>query len=288
VLPEVIRVIESRIRDLPTLPTVATRIFEVSNNPETTIEDLRKIIATDPVVSSRVLKLVNSAYFGYPQKIDSLSKAILILGFNNIRALAMSVSIMEMYHEPSGARRLSYAEVWKHAVGTAFCGRALALNALPRYAEQCFVAGLLHDIGIIIIDQCFPKDYSRVIKEAGDRGVPFHIAEQDILGYTHTEVCGFIAKKWLLPTTLAEAITGHHDPSLSTEHRKLALTTHTADVLARIRGFGDYGDNATFSMASIVPEARILFHVREDFPDTYLETIDFELREAARLVKISL
>lgn len=282
--PEVLQVIESKIKDLPTLPSVAMHIIEVSRNPEATVEELKAVISGDLVVSARVMKLVNSAYFGFPRQISSLSKAIVILGFNNVRALAMSVSIMDMYRPRAGKQRLNYQELWKHTVGAAAASRALALNAMPRAAEQCFMAGLLHDIGVIVLDQSFPNEYAAVLRYQEEKQAPLYVAEQAILGYTHAEVGGFVCEKWLLPPALVQAIAGHHDPGMAEDTDKTILIAHTADIITKMRGFGDFGDNAYYTLDSIHPDARLLFHVKEDFPPGILEFVNAEFQEAERLL----
>lgn len=266
--------ISAKIKDLPTLPTIATKILEVTENPESTVDDLKQVIVMDQVVSARLLKAVNSAFFGFPRKIDTISQAIVILGFNNVRSLALSVSILGAFSSKHIAGGMDLNNLWKHAVGTAFIAQALSRMLGMRKSEHFFVAGLLHDIGFIPMQQTAPRDLGMVVQHSQKNIMPIYKAEMDLLGFTHADVGCFIAEKWLLPGTLKEPIACHHPPFRDLEFPETTLAVHAADVLCKVRGFGGYGDNESTTPDSIDEKARRMFNILDNMPaeaESYLE-----------------
>jgi len=276
-------IIERRIKDLPTLPVVATRIFEVTNDPESSVDDLKEIISTDQVVTGRILRAVNSAYYGFPRQVDTLSKAIVILGFNNVRSLALSVSIMEMYTKKS-ATGFNYQELWKHAVGTAFCARALAKVHHPRDMEKLFIAGLLHDIGLVALNQCFPKDFVVVLKEVHKSHRPLNLVEQEKFNFNHGDIGQYIADRWLLPKGLTQAIGLHHSPQKATfEDKPLVWAVHTADFICKRFGFGDFGDSTMYDYKMAFRPALDMYGITEKGAEGEINDILIKDIEEARV-----
>lgn len=278
--------ISAKVRDLPTLPTIAVQIFKVTNDPEATIEQLKDIISTDQVVTARILRAVNSAYYGFPRQTDTLSKAIVILGFNNVRSLTLSVSMMEMYPQKSPTK-FDYGELWTHAVGTAHCARAIARIHNPRNAEQFFVAGLLHDIGIIALNQCFLSEFMDCAADAQRRKRPLFGAETEKFEFNHADVGGFTADKWLLPEPLVQAIAFHHSPQDAGVNTQIVYAVHAADIICKTLSFGDYGDNEPFPLASIFEPARAMFGITpQKLPEELEKLCREDLREAAGFINI--
>ncbi len=254
--------ISSSVKDLPTLPGVAMRILNATSNPDTTVDELKRIISSDQIVAGRILRAVNSAYYGFPRQIDTLSKAIVILGFNNVRTLTLSVSMMEVF--PRGVHDgFDFGQLWAHAVGTAHCARALARITAPRIAEQLFVAGLLHDIGYIAMYKCFRDDLLKCVKTAIKEQRPFYEVENDVFGFDHSDVGGFVAETWLLPAGLARSISKHHCPVKEVDNLEFVYGIHVADILCKALGFGDYGDNAPFTMNMMFEPASNMYGIRD-------------------------
>ncbi|HOO56333.1 MAG TPA: HDOD domain-containing protein [bacterium] len=278
--------IEGRVKDLPTLPSIAAQIFNVTNNPESSVDDLSEVIGMDQVVAGRILKAVNSAYYGFPRKIDTLSKAIVILGFNNVRSIALSVSVMDLFSGASPTK-FNYSELWKHALGTAHCMRALARKHDPRSIEQYFVAGLLHDIGFIAMNHCFKEDFMNAVNSAIQQNRPFYEVEVEKFEFDHTDVGRFVADKWLLPGTLSQAIGLHHRPHEAEENIDIIYAVHVADIICKTKDYGDYGDNKTFTWKSIYKPAAEMFGISEEGPaDELAGLIDEDLAEASDFLSV--
>lgn len=278
--------IEANIKDLPTLPTIATRIFEVTNDPEATVDDLKEIISTDQVVAGRILRAVNSAYYGFPRQIDTLSKAIVILGFNNVRSLALSVSIMEVFSKKS-ASGLNFGELWKHAVGAAFCARSLARKYIPRDIEKIFIAGLLHDIGIVAMGQSFPEEYAKILDSVKASGKMLYALEDEAFGFNHANVGQFMADKWLLPGTLSSAIGVHHNPAMAEpENQAICYAVHAADYLCKVYEFGSYGE-ADAEFKQTYRPAMDMFNITDQGCDDAMQKLlDNDIEEASTFLNI--
>ncbi|HOC90881.1 MAG TPA: HDOD domain-containing protein [bacterium] len=278
--------IVDKIRDLPTLPSTVAQIISVTNDPEASVEDLKKIIEADQVVAGRILRAVNSAYYGFPRQVDTLSKAIVILGFNNVRSIALSVSIMELFPMKS-PNSFSYNQLWAHAVGVAHCARSIARVFNPRQTEQYFVAGLLHDIGLVAMNQCFPDDFINCYNSAIKQKRPLFEVEVERFEFDHADVSQFVADRWLLPSTLSTAIGLHHRPHEANDNDKIVYAIHTADIICKTMAFGDYGDNAPFSLDSIYKPAAKMFEITPEGPSGNLKKILAEdLKEAEGFVKL--
>ncbi len=277
--------IEQNVKDLPTLPAVATKIFEVTNDPEASVDDLKDIIAMDQVVAGRILRAVNSAYYGYPRQINTLSQAIVILGFNNVRSLALSVSIMEMFSGREGG--FDFSQLWIHAVGTAFCARALARLFNPKSVEQYFVAGLLHDIGLVAMNRCFPEKFAECLSSVGKDGRPLYIHERETFEFNHADVGCVMANTWLLPQNLTDTITFHHEPQKAEDNRNIVYAVHVADILCKVNNFGDFGDNESFDYSTIYEKAADMYHIGPDGPkEEVLKEVEADIEEASGFINI--
>ena len=269
-IEEVIR----QVRDLPTLPEVVIRVAEMVNNPHASAKDLGKIIAHDQVQTARLLKLVNSSYYGFPRDITKVTTAIVVLGFNSIRQLLLSSAVFEMFENEKidGFRRI---ELLRHAVATAIASRTIGKYLAHPELEELFVAGLLHDIGKVVMDSYFHEEYATVIERAVEEEITFHSAERDLLDYDHTIVGQMLAKHWRLPEKLAMMIANHHHPASAGRYGRDTAIVHLADILARAKQFGSGGDHVmpeldpwSWEILALDPAklGPILADVEEEYP----------------------
>lgn len=234
-----------KVEKLPTLPGIAMQIIQMANDPRRSADDLSKIILSDVALSAKVLKMVNSAYYGIRNKVGSVKQAIVILGFNTIKSLALSTAIMDKFATTGTIEGFSRGEFWKHSLGVAITNRILARRLVRQkdMEENYFMAGLLHDIGKIILDQYFHEDFLRVLGHMRGTGLSFYRAEIEVNGLTHTEIGGMLATQWQLPDELISAIRFHHSPENRPEHQSIIAATHFSNILCKTKGFGSGGDN---------------------------------------------
>ncbi|GAB4318440.1 MAG: hypothetical protein Kow0074_07640 [Candidatus Zixiibacteriota bacterium] len=225
-----------QIDRLPTPPVVFSQINRVLTNPQASAYDVAKIIAEDPATSARVLRMANSAYYGLSQPVVSVRQAVVILGMEAIRSLVLSSSVMEAFK--GAAPDDEYQEnFWRHSLATASAARVLhgfkLSDQVMRGGEEGFSAGLLHDIGKMVLVWQLPELYARVTSHPDFGVVDDQHVEREVMGVTHGEIGGYLAGRWNLPESLCLAITHHHDLDASTGGNcRLAKVVHVADYLA--------------------------------------------------------
>lgn len=233
----------AKIDKLPTLPVAATKIVQVVNNPNTTARDVNQLISTDQALAAKVLKLVNSAYYGLSNKVASITQAVVILGFNTIKSLALSASVLDSF---SSAELSTFKreEFWKHSLEIGVGAKLIAnlIKVPTKDQEEFFLAGLLHDMGKVVMDQYLHEEFSEVVGLTKDTGCAFLQAEREVLGgLTHADIGKLLAEKWNLPGNLQEAIAFHHDP-LQAKNGPHTVAVHFADILCKSKHIGFSGD----------------------------------------------
>jgi len=228
-----LRNITSRITNLPTLPSVVNTIVKLTSDPETRIKDLAEVIRSDQSLAMKVLKMSNSAFYGFSRKVVAIETAVKILGFKTLKNLVLSVSAAALFGEK---RNEEFEEkLWNHSLFTAVTAREFAMNTKYRMlAEEVYVGGLLHDIGKKIINDRFPYFYKRLAMLAAKKNVKEIAIENEALGFDHSDVGSYLAERWYLPVSLVEAIAHHHFPMLSERFQKYTYIIHIADILSKI------------------------------------------------------
>jgi putative nucleotidyltransferase with HDIG domain len=227
--------LEKKLADLPPLPAVVARIMESVNNPETSASDLNRLIAMDQGLSSKVLRIVNSAYYGFPKRISTITNAVVILGFNTVRNLVLGVSAFGLLNQKGIPYGLNRAKFWEHSVATALAGSIMAKRRLIKMRtapEEAFIGGLLHDIGTLFLDSYFPVQYAVAMAFAAREKKASWEAEGMVLGIDHVTVGKRIGEYWNFPPHLIAMIYGHHEPGKQKEHYDLTAIIHAADWLA--------------------------------------------------------
>ncbi len=219
------------VKNLPTLPGIVIKLSKMAEDPETTTEQMGKVISKDHILAAKLLKLVNSAFYGFPQRISSLSSAIILLGFNVIKSLIISASIFEVMENED-------MELWGHSLGCAVICSILAKRLGLSEPEEISTAGLIHDIGKVAIKMELPKENSMIDRLVMERQISRYEAEQEILGLDHSEVGGWLARSWNLPNKLIEPVSCHHDPRLAKEEQLASSIVHFSDIMIRGMGYG--------------------------------------------------
>ncbi len=214
----------AEIKEISTLPHVMMRIMEIITNENSSAADLAEEIAKDASLTAKILKMVNSAYYGFYREIAKVSDAVIVLGFNEIRRLSLAISVFDMFE----GHRL---EFWNHSFACAAMSDILAKERLLQ-DQGAFTAGLLHDIGKSILDQYFSDMFNAVQELMTERSICAHEAEMELYGFDHAEIGYWLAERWNLPVTLGEAIRYHHRPEAATEMPELAQLVHLADRLS--------------------------------------------------------
>lgn len=232
-----------RVGQLPTLPPVALRILSLVEDTRSAVQSLSEVISKDPALTARVLRLVNSSYYGLPYRVSTVSHAVALLGFDTVRSLALGLSIFGLFEGKSRGRLLDRDALWMHSLTAAVAAKRLAQRVKYSLPEEAFVAGLLHDMGRFILDEYFPGEIERVLLAVRDGAVHLCEAERQILGFDHAQLGGLLAQRWGLPPTLVQAISGHHQPLQISSSQELLDPTLTAVVALAGQLTGDLGEN---------------------------------------------
>jgi len=265
------------VGDLPTLPTVATEIIALANSPKTNAADVGKMIEQDQALTAKVLRLVNSAFYGFPGQIKSIQHAVVIIGFNKVKNVVVTASVFDLSKGRS-SENLDLPRFWRHSLGAAI-GAKVASKTLGGglQPDDAFVGGLIHDIGKLILDQFLTADYTPALAMARDQGMLLLDAEKEVLGFNHAVAGSWIAEKWRLPQPLQHAIRQHHTPTQARENREMVCAVHLGDILCRALGIGNGGDARIPEIQAPVWQQ---FNLTPAFLDESLQTMIEELRKA--------
>ena len=232
----------SKVRTFPSLPMIVHKITELVNTPETSAKDIEAVIAKDQVLTGKLLRLVNSPFYGFPQKVTTISRAVGIIGFEALRNLIFSSSVINLFRS-EGSEIFRPAEFWKHSVGTALAAKELARHLGEKQVEEFFVGGLMHDIGKLVHEEYFGDPFRQACSLAIRNDMLLLQAEQEVLHFTHDQTGGLLLKQWNLPLKVVAMVRFHHQPTQAGECQKEAGVIHLADILCRAKGLGSGGDN---------------------------------------------
>jgi putative nucleotidyltransferase with HDIG domain len=242
---DAIRKIENYIQKMPSLPTTVAKVLEVCNNPRTSPADLNHVISLDPVLVGRVLKLINSAYYGLGQQVTSLVRAIIMLGINTVKNLALSSAVLHNLSSKKDFQALDMEGFWRHSLCVGVAAKVIAKRrgVDPKQAEEYFAAGLLHDIGKIPLNAVLAKDYVMTVSASDRERISLHSAEQRIIGIDHAKAGSMIAAAWRLEGAVGDAIARHHDYLAYTgPHKDILYSVVLANRFASVMEIGFSGN----------------------------------------------
>jgi len=224
------------IKTLPTLPAVLSRIMATTADPNASALDLSRHVASDQSLTATLLKLVNSAYYGHYRQIDSITTAIVMLGFHEVRNLALAATAFRTF--PKGHPDFDRSQLWRHSLATAMAAESLS-KMVSAPTGGCFVSGLLHDIGKVALDVVHPRLFRDAAHQARAEARFIRETELEVLGLTHAEAGGILAERWDLPHAVVEAVRYHHEPELGKLDSSLTTIIALADYVTYQAGLGE-------------------------------------------------
>ena len=251
------------VKDLPTLPAVLEEVSKLLEDPNSSTQQIAKLISRDQVLSAKVLKMVNSPIYGFPGRISTIQHALVLLGFNVIKGLIISTSVFELM-------TTSMVGLWEHSVGCAMACNAIAREAGFKEPEEYAVAGLLHDLGKVIVALQMPAAKEEIDAMVRQEELLYLDAEKKVLGFGHDRINAWVADHWNLPLNLKIGIAGHHRPVTAQHYPKMACVVHVGDVLVRTLELGSGGDD---QVPRLDPDALALLQLDLGQVDKVLEVV---------------
>ncbi|MCG6551428.1 MAG: HDOD domain-containing protein [Candidatus Magnetominusculus sp. LBB02] len=233
------KVILSYIEKVPALSPTIAKIVTLTSNDTSSAVDLVQAIKLDPALTAKVLNLINSSYFGMPQEVTSINRAIILLGMNTIKNLALSAEVLSSFNPSKGAL-FNVDKFWQHSLACAISAKLIAKRIIadPVKREEYFITGLIHDIGKIFFIKHFARDYLSMVKKVGSADNLNH-KERLLFTMDHSEVGALIAEKWALPPDLVMAIRLHHEKVVKNETSFLPAAIYISNIYCKTNGFGD-------------------------------------------------
>ena len=232
------------VEEFPTLPQIITKIIDACEDEKVSVDDLAKIISNDPSICARILKLANSAYYGYLRKVNTISKAITILGFETIKTLSISASVFDSFKKIRSNYNFNRCQFWLHSIGTATISKVVCRHVNNRNIEVAFLVGLLHDMGKLFFESYYDPQFEEVMKLVTVNRCSIYDAELQVFGVSHDEVGGWLTERWKFPADLVNPIQHHHNlKACPEEHAQFAAMVSVADRICRIHNIGSGGDN---------------------------------------------
>jgi len=281
-----VRQVVSNIRNLPTPPIVFHQIQKVLSDPDVSAAQVANILAEDPAMSVKVLKLTNSSFYGLSRTVDSVKQAIVIVGLEALKNLVLSAAVLDMF-KGSNIDSDYQERFWRHSLATGFCARLLAKQVDGSKAidpEGAFSAGLLHDVGKLVIG-CFLSEEAEVLKQqrdAGDNSTDVDLENRE-LGYNHAQVGGCLAEVWKLPPRLIEAITYHHSPHTRETDDITPTLVHIANHLAKLTF---YGKDEAWQIGDLQPGACDEVGFKANDLDDFSELLKQEYHKAETFMQM--
>ncbi len=249
---------------IPTLPVVLNNILKIASSETASASVLADFIGRDQAMANKVLRLANSAYFRSARQVDSIMRAIVVIGFNEIVSLTIGMGVFSTLSRSNLHGLLDMNGLWLHAIGCSFAARRLLKRSLARNAgmrragggkecreEQLFLSALLHDVGKVIFTVYFPEEYQKVLRETARTQVPLYQKERELLGLDHARIAGMIMERWNFPESISLPCTYHHNPTACHEpHQTGAMVVQLASFICHIAQIGHSGNpKAAFSIA---------------------------------------
>jgi len=241
-----------KIGTLPPLPDTAVKLVQVVNDPRSTVDDIVETIRYDQAVTGEVLRLCNSAYFGLSRRMTSLNDAMLCLGTVKVLQLVMSVHTSNLLAREQRGYGMDPGVLWKHSVAVALAAAQFAGLLRQASSSLAFTAGLLHDIGKVILNDYVAEEFAQIAQKVAEEGASFLEAEQQVLGFSHQEIGGMIAERWNLPENLVLSIRHHHVPGALDPPNELVDIVHLADCTCLLFGLGIGADGLCYRADSAV------------------------------------
>jgi putative nucleotidyltransferase with HDIG domain len=244
-----------RIKEIPTLPSIVFELNRLLQDPDTSVARISQTIEKDQAMALKILKLVNSAFYGFKSKVSDIRSAVIMLGFNAVRNAIVSVSVIEAFAKKIKLTDFDITDFWKHSLAVAVTSKSISYKARINSPDNCFVGGLLHDVGKVIMAQYFQDLFAGVWNASRQEAIAFHEAERNRVPANHPVIGAHLASRWQLPQGLTEAIRWHHDYQPSSQNAEFSLIIYLANIIVNSY---DQDPDCLIDIGALHPDARKL------------------------------
>lgn len=273
----------NQIQHTASLPVIVPRILEVSSDPDSSARNLGEVIKHDQSLTAKILRIVNSAFYGLYRKVGNINHAIVILGFEEIRNISIAACLIKSFKDTK-TKYFNQNEFWNHSLCTAYISKALADLKQNLNKEDAFVTGLLHDYGKVILYQFFNAYFTEIIQIAHKKNVPLQKIEREYLNIDHAEIGGIVCENWRLPVKLVKAVSLHHDPSAAIRNDYDTHLAHISNCLEHKFGIGNSGNPVKEELNA---ESMQIFGLTGIEDETLWESLNINLNRVQGIISIS-
>jgi len=267
------------IANLPTLPHIASKLMKIISSPNTNADMVAALVAQDVSLSAKVLRLANSAFYGIPKSVNTLKSAVVVLGFKIIHTMVLSLTVFDMFGKNDSKKAIFDREAfWQHSLKCGTTARLLAQKRkqnMPLDPEEAFCAGLLHDVGKVVMEQYLHTDFHKALLYARAHRISGFEAEKHVLGYTHSDVALWLTTSWSLPDEILQPLIYHHEPDSAQNCSDSVILCHTADILS-------HADDE-FDVNELLPQIKAVGITPQELTDI-IQKIPAEMEKASGFI----
>ncbi|MFH1843874.1 MAG: HDOD domain-containing protein [bacterium] len=271
------------MKEIPTLPIIYQELFKLMQDPNVTIADLADIISNDQALTAKLLRLVNSAYYGYQREIQTISRALVVLGFRAIRNAALALSIFDQFSGEESDSHLNIVKFWEHSVTVASICKVLAEKVTPNLAEEAFVIGLLHDTGKLIMKKYFPADFDTLTHHLAADEKCWIEGEKELFPVNHATIGKTVFRAWDFPASVVEAIQFHHDSIDASSHPQLISLLQVSNSISYHL---EMGSPLSHGPTPIDPDVFDILGITPDFALALVETYKIEVKQSMEILNL--
>jgi len=277
------RELKGMIKDIPTLPVIYQELFQKMQERDVSVPQIADIISQDQALSTKILHLVNSAFYGYSKEIRTISRAVVILGFRAVRSAALAISVFDYFKDEESSSQVDMTQFWTHSIAVAGICKVLAAELQINQQEEAFIVGLLHDVGKLIEKRYFPGDFDDLCNAAQEQHLAWYQAETALFQIHHATIGKAIFRAWDFPPSVVEAVQSHHKPDSSTKVAQLTALVHVADFISYQL---DLGAPGAWPPAECAPGALKMLGISLADTAEYHEKIRAELEHSMEILKL--
>jgi putative nucleotidyltransferase with HDIG domain len=277
------RELKTLVKDLPTLPVVFQQLFSMMQDPNVQAPALATFISRDQAMTAKILRLVNSAFYGTGKPVTSISRAVVIMGFQAVRSAALATSVFEHFAGLKAISDFSLDGFWSHSLASSCLAREISEHRRVANPEDAYIVGLLHDVGKLVMLRYFSPDVDALCHGAQEHRLTWLACEEALFTVNHATIARAVFRAWDFPDGVVEAIACHHQPKVASRHAELASIAHLADYLASIAGYPCPGARPPDTVA---PEAIKLLGLSEPMFDDIIEQARTEIARSQEILQL--